>query len=168
MKKRSIKNTFMNEKFKKKYPNQWKRTFYPPSLSCSDLVLTPTTYKKPIASLVSMQFKWANISEDFRFRYDNLTCDPNLPSKISMLFLAGKFGFLKFFRSQRSDTAAVALPIHSRTFILSISGSSDFFQIGGEKKWTLLTFLHSFSDHTFQTKNCETGQEKINHRVWSR
>ena len=80
-----------------------------------------------------MQFKWANISEDFRFRYDNLTCDPNLPSKISMLFLAGKFGFLKFFRSQRSDTAAVALPIHSRTFILSISGSSDFFQIGGEK-----------------------------------
>ena len=159
--KKSIENTFMNEKLKKK---QWKKTSYP----LPGLVLTPTTYKKPIASLVSMQFKRANISEDFRFRYDNLTCGPNLPSKISMLFLAGKFGFLKFFRSQRSDTAAVALPIHSRTFILSISGSPDFFQIGGKKNWTLLTLLHSFSDHTFQTKNYETGQEKINHRVWSR
>ena len=52
--KKSIENTFMNEKLKK---TMKKKTSYPPSLGYSGLVLTPTTYKKPNASLVSMQLQ---------------------------------------------------------------------------------------------------------------
>ena len=90
------------------------------------------------------------------------------PPKSACFFWRVRSDIQRFIRRLRSDTAAVALPIYSRIFLLSIFRSPDFFQIEGETKIALSALLHSFSDHTFQTENSETGQQKINHRVWSR
>ena len=78
-----------------------------------------------------------------------------------MLFLAGKIGYLTFFRSQRSDTAAVALPIYSRTSILSISGSPDFFQIGGKKIKLYKPSFIVFQTTLFRPKITRPDKKKL-------
>ena len=81
------------------------------------------------------------------------------PPKSACFFWRVRSDIQHFIRRLRSDTAAVALPIYSRTFLLSIFRSPDFFQIEGEKKSSISPpsqfFRPHFSDRKFRDRTAK-------------